>query len=72
MIEIFEMTTYEKLNYGSDEDLPRNKSIKTVYKWKTDFNADSVEWCPIENYQHIFVCGNYQLVSKSEGEQKKK
>lgn len=29
----------------------------------TDMNADSVEWCPITNYRHLFVCGTYQLAT---------
>ncbi|XP_045476602.1 diphthine methyltransferase [Harmonia axyridis] len=66
------MTSYVKLHDNSEEDLPRNVSFKTVYKWKTDFNADSVEWCPCENFQNIFVCGNYQLLSKPEGSDKKR
>ncbi|XP_044759400.1 diphthine methyltransferase [Coccinella septempunctata] len=66
------MTTYKKLSDGSDDDLPRNVSIKTVYTWKTEFNADSVEWCPCENFRHVFVCGNYQLLPKPEGSDYKK
>ncbi|KAK9888178.1 hypothetical protein WA026_000447 [Henosepilachna vigintioctopunctata] len=60
------MSNYEKLNNTSDDDLPRNVHIKTLYKWKTDFNADSVEWCPHNGFKNIFVCGNYQLIAGAE------
>lgn len=34
-------------------------NIETLQKFDTEYSADSVEWCPGENY---FVCGTYQLV----------
>ncbi|KAL5277068.1 DPH7 family protein [Megaselia abdita] len=27
----------------------------------TEYSADSIEWCPCEEYQSFFVCGTYQL-----------
>ncbi|KAJ3645394.1 hypothetical protein Zmor_023057 [Zophobas morio] len=44
----------------SDEK-PPCKQITTLHTYKTDFNADSVEWCPHEPHQNVFVCANYQL-----------
>lgn len=38
-----------------------SKTIKALFSWNTGYSADSVEWCPIEDYRHIFVCGTYQL-----------
>ncbi|KAK4874842.1 hypothetical protein RN001_014202 [Aquatica leii] len=35
--------------------------MKTIYQYNTEFNADSVEWCPHTPYKNLFVCANYQL-----------
>lgn len=32
---------------------------------ETRFYADSVECCPIEGFQDLFVCGNYQLLEET-------
>ncbi|XP_028174453.1 diphthine methyltransferase [Ostrinia furnacalis] len=34
---------------------------KTRLRWHTRLNADSVEWCPVEPYRHLLVCGCYHL-----------
>lgn len=36
----------------------------TLDSFDTEFSADSVEWCPVENFQNIFVCGTYQLAQE--------
>ncbi|CAK1546954.1 unnamed protein product [Leptosia nina] len=36
-------------------------SWETIHKWHTGFSADSVEWCPVEPYNDVLVCGTYQL-----------
>lgn len=36
-------------------------NFKTLYSFTTELNADSVEWCPHEPNQNVFVCANYQL-----------
>ena len=36
----------------------------TLDTFDTMLSADSVEWCPIENFKDIFVCGTYQLSEK--------
>lgn len=41
--------------------------FKTLVRWDTELCADSVEWCPFDTFQHIFVCGTYQL-KESENE----
>lgn len=46
--------------------------IKKVV-FNTDLNADSIEWCPIKPYRHVFTCGTYQLSNAEnmkEGEKK--
>ncbi|CAK9802285.1 Diphthine methyltransferase [Anthophora plagiata] len=34
----------------------------TLDTFDTEFSADSVEWCPINSFKNIFVCGTYQLI----------
>ena len=36
-------------------------NVKTLHKVDTAYSADSVEWCPLEGYQHVLVAGTYQL-----------
>nr|XP_971820.1 PREDICTED: diphthine methyltransferase isoform X2 [Tribolium castaneum] len=43
------------------DDKPPCKHITTLHTYTTDYNADSVEWCPHEPHQSVFVCANYQL-----------
>ena len=38
--------------------------FNTLESFDTELSADSVEWCPIENFKDIFVCGTYQLKEK--------
>uniref|UniRef100_A0A2A4J3Y9 methylated diphthine methylhydrolase n=1 Tax=Heliothis virescens TaxID=7102 RepID=A0A2A4J3Y9_HELVI len=35
-------------------------------RWDTGYSADSVEWCPVEPYLDVLVCGTYQLDKKDE------
>ncbi|XP_035432929.2 diphthine methyltransferase isoform X1 [Spodoptera frugiperda] len=37
------------------------------WRWDTGYSADSVEWCPVEPYQDVLVCGTYQLDNTAEG-----
>uniref|UniRef100_A0A336K1G3 methylated diphthine methylhydrolase n=1 Tax=Culicoides sonorensis TaxID=179676 RepID=A0A336K1G3_CULSO len=39
--------------------------ISTIHTFDTIYSADSVEWCPYENYKEFFVCGTYQLEDTS-------
>ena len=39
----------------------------TLDTFDTIYSADSVEWCPIEGFKDLFVCGTYQL---NDGEEK--
>uniref|UniRef100_A0A182LZR2 methylated diphthine methylhydrolase n=1 Tax=Anopheles culicifacies TaxID=139723 RepID=A0A182LZR2_9DIPT len=36
-------------------------NIQTIVSYDTEQPADSVEWCPQEGWEDIFVCGTYQL-----------
>lgn len=42
--------------------------LQTLCSYDTIYSADSVEWCPIEPYQNIFICGTYQLNKDTEAE----
>lgn len=39
---------------------PQSK-VQTVQVVDTEYNADAVEWCPVEGWRSILVCGTYQL-----------
>ncbi|KXJ68556.1 hypothetical protein RP20_CCG002757 [Aedes albopictus] len=41
-------------------------TITTLHTYDTVYSADSVEWCPHNPYQQLFVCGTYQLDDKGE------
>lgn len=36
-------------------------NFKLLQTWMTNYCADTVEWCPVNPYQHFFVCGTYEL-----------
>lgn len=38
--------------------------FSTLESFDTRLSADSVEWCPIENFKDVFVCGTYQLTKQ--------
>ncbi|XP_023231597.1 diphthine methyltransferase-like isoform X1 [Centruroides sculpturatus] len=49
-----------------------NANVLLLWNTNTPYFADSVEWCPHSPYQHIFVCGMYQLEeNNTKGEQKR-
>lgn len=35
----------------------------------TEYSADSIEFCPFEGFQDLFVCGTYQVQEPTEGSQ---
>ncbi|XP_044253091.1 diphthine methyltransferase isoform X2 [Tribolium madens] len=47
------------------DDKPPCRQITTLHTYSTEYNADSVEWCPHEPHQTVFVCANYQLNSET-------
>lgn len=38
-----------------------------IFMDDTEYSADSVEWCPHEPNQNLFVCGTYQLQENNTG-----
>lgn len=36
-------------------------SVDVFESYDTIYPADTVEWCPIIEYNHVFVCGTYKL-----------
>ncbi|CAB0032241.1 unnamed protein product [Trichogramma brassicae] len=45
--------------------------FKTLQTFDTELSADSVEWCPHENFADIMVCGTYELKVEDEGGSKR-
>ncbi|XP_017301825.1 diphthine methyltransferase isoform X1 [Diaphorina citri] len=37
------------------------KSWRKLQVWDSVYSADSIEFCPVAPYQHVFLCGTYQL-----------
>lgn len=37
------------------------EDVRTIFKYTTEFSADSVEFCPHVPFQDRFVCANYYL-----------
>lgn len=35
--------------------------LKCLKEYDLKYCGDSVEWCPVDGYKHIFMCGSYQL-----------
>lgn len=35
--------------------------IQTLQVVDTEYNADAVEWCPVDGWHNILACGTYQL-----------
>ncbi|XP_061752715.1 diphthine methyltransferase isoform X2 [Nerophis ophidion] len=46
--------------------MQRGSGIRTLQVLDTEFNADTVEWCPVYSYHHILACGTYQLLPQEE------
>ncbi|XP_050419902.1 diphthine methyltransferase [Adelges cooleyi] len=42
-----------------------DNNVTILDSFDTTYPADTVEWCPIEKYHHIFVCGTYKLNEES-------
>lgn len=40
--------------------------IETLHTFDTQYSADSVEWCPLEQHANCFVVGTYQLEEKDD------
>lgn len=43
------------------EELLETTAFSILSTDDTEYSADSVEWCPHEPHQNVFVCGTYQL-----------
>ncbi|EFN83159.1 diphthine methyltransferase isoform X2 [Harpegnathos saltator] len=41
-------------------------AFRTLDTFDTEFSADSAEWCPVEPFRDILVCGTYQLAKEDE------
>ncbi|ODN76820.1 hypothetical protein L202_05420 [Cryptococcus amylolentus CBS 6039] len=50
--------------------MPTNKATSLAYV-DTVYSADSIEFCPFQGFQDLFVCGTYQIIKPEELEQPK-
>ncbi|XP_038212355.1 diphthine methyltransferase isoform X2 [Zerene cesonia] len=54
---------------GKDKDNSMSNQMvswSTKHRWHTGYSADSVEWCPVEPFTDVLVCGTYQLDKSDE------
>ncbi|CAK9834201.1 Diphthine methyltransferase [Anthophora retusa] len=58
-------TSIEKIKRGIVH-ISQSSMFHTLDTFDTEFSADSVEWCPINSFKNIFVCGTYQLIKDEE------
>ena len=40
------------------------ENVNVIKEFDTVFTADSVEFCPIDGFTEVFLCGLYQLADK--------
>lgn len=38
-----------------------DSSVNLFVSYDTIYPADTVEWCPVLGFNHLFVCGTYKL-----------
>ena len=48
----------------SEDDVRTSHNVVLVKEFDTVYSADSVEFCPIDGFKDLFVCGHYQLADK--------
>ena len=51
---------YERL----EENMSTDRS-RTICSIDTGYCADTVEWCPCQDFESYLVCGTYQLIEKN-------
>ena len=49
-------------------DYVTTSNTKQVQCVDTVYSADSVEWCPIDGFNHVLACGTYQLEAEAAAE----
>ncbi|KAF7401480.1 hypothetical protein HZH68_007300 [Vespula germanica] len=64
-------TSAERIKRGIVVYLLVLDMFQTLSIFDTQLYADSVEWCPIEPFKDLFVCGTYQLIENTESIAKK-
>jgi diphthamide biosynthesis protein 7 len=42
------------------------ESDDCLVKYDTEYTADCIEWCPLDPWQHLMLCGTYQLLKNDE------
>lgn len=54
---------YERLEENMSTD-----RCRTICSIDTGYCADTVEWCPCQDFESFLVCGTYQLIEKNDQE----
>lgn len=49
---------------SESETYKTTDNVELISEIDTVFTADSVEFCPIEGFTDVFLCGMYQLADK--------
>ena len=39
--------------------------VTQLHVFDTGYSADTTEWCPVPDYQHVLLCGTYQLAENT-------
>ena len=52
--------SYERL----EENMSTDRS-RTICSIDTGYCADTVEWCPCQDFESYLVCGTYQLIEEN-------
>ena len=61
--KIYLISTFRfNMEYVTTTNTEQVQRIDTIY------SADSVEWCPIDRYDEVMVCGTYQLEAQKQTE----
>ncbi|CAJ0759898.1 17560_t:CDS:10, partial [Entrophospora sp. SA101] len=54
------------LLYGTSLETMMENNASSLYSLKTEYNADSIEFCPFQTHSEFLTCGTYQLVRNEE------
>ena len=56
---------------SGDGGIKTSDCVTKLHVFDTEYSADSAEWCPILGYQHVLLCGTYQLAQQSQNQEEK-
>ena len=56
---------------SGDGFIKTSDCVTKLHVYDTEYSADSVQWCPIPGYQHVLLCGTYQLGQQTQNQEEK-